>query len=117
MRTFRDGVDYYGIFDAYYEWVTRTMQPSSSHPLFYGLRLKYLDRIKDDFDKKDTLCSEERPWINAAMGVKDFNGVVNYFCERSGLDAEKYTAMSFKLYSTPQVWLLFVGFFFFKIKT
>ena len=79
------------------------MQPSSSHPLFYGLRLKYLDRIKDDFEKKDTLCSEERPWINAAMGVKDFNGVVNYFCEQSGLDAEKYTAMSFKLYSTPQV--------------
>ena len=103
MRTSRDGVDYYGIFDAYYEWVTRTMQPSCSHPLFYGLRLKYLDRIKDDFEKKDTLCSEERPWINAAMGVKDFNGVVNYFCEQSGLDAEKYTAMSFKLYSTPQV--------------
>lgn len=99
-RESKDGVDYYKIFDTYYDWITRTMQPSSTTPLFYGLRLKYYERLKDEFNK--TLITEDKPWINAAMGVKDFNGVVQYVCEQLGLDPDRYTALSFKIFNNSE---------------
>ena len=49
-----------------------------------------------------TLITEDKPWINAAMGVKDFNGVINYVCEQLRLDPDKYTALSFKIFNSEE---------------
>ena len=48
------------------------------------------------------MITEDKPWINAAMGVKDFNGVVHYVCEQLGLDSDPYSALSFKIFSNSE---------------
>ena len=50
----------------------------------------------------ETLITEDKPWINAAMGVKDFNGVVGYVCDQLGLDPDRYTALSFKIFNNSE---------------